>query len=52
MLDTHWAAPGPLWECLSLLARLVGNVAGCGNSIEKYRTIKATNTKVRVQGSG
>jgi hypothetical protein len=39
LVTLHWHAPGPLWEAVRLMARLVGNVADCGNSVEKYRCV-------------
>ena len=35
--DASWHRVDELWEGLSLMARLVGNVAGCGNTVDKYR---------------
>lgn len=34
-------------QALSVLSRLVGNVAHCDNSIDKYRTIKTTNSQLQ-----
>mmetsp|Transcript_19998 Transcript_19998/g.50749 ORF Transcript_19998/g.50749 Transcript_19998/m.50749 type:complete len:362 (-) Transcript_19998:94-1179(-) len=47
MFDTHWAVPDALWECLGLLSKLIGNVTGCNNTVDKYRTVKADNPKIR-----
>ncbi|KAL6758647.1 hypothetical protein V8C86DRAFT_2592931 [Haematococcus lacustris] len=49
LLEGHWHNPDKLWQCMALLARLVGNVAGCQNSQEKFRQVRADNPKVRDQ---
>ncbi len=41
LLELHWQAPEPLWECVRLLAKLVGNVANCRNLEPKYRQVRA-----------
>ncbi|KAF5840730.1 hypothetical protein DUNSADRAFT_15826 [Dunaliella salina] len=47
LLHDSWAAPGPLWQGVALLARLVRNVVACSNGVDKYRRIKASNQKVK-----
>uniref|UniRef100_A0A7S3VHH8 WW domain-containing protein n=2 Tax=Dunaliella tertiolecta TaxID=3047 RepID=A0A7S3VHH8_DUNTE len=47
LLYDSWAAPGPLWKGVALLARLMCNVVACSNGIDKYRCIKASNQKVK-----
>ena len=37
--DASWLRVDELWEGLCLMARLVGNVAGCGNTVDKYRSV-------------
>ncbi|GFH17886.1 ZZ-type domain-containing protein [Haematococcus lacustris] len=49
LLEGHWHNPDKLWQCMALLARLVGNVSGCQNSQEKFRQVRADNPKVRDQ---
>ncbi|EFJ40841.1 hypothetical protein VOLCADRAFT_119836 [Volvox carteri f. nagariensis] len=36
-----------LWTALTLLGRLTGNIVGCGNTVEKYRTVRTSNPKIR-----
>mmetsp|Transcript_8652 Transcript_8652/g.14914 ORF Transcript_8652/g.14914 Transcript_8652/m.14914 type:complete len:355 (-) Transcript_8652:285-1349(-) len=47
LLDTNWAVPRELWSCVALLAKIVGNISGCGNSNPKFRTVKADNAAIR-----
>lgn len=37
--DASWHRVDALWEGVALMSRLVGNVAGCSNSVEKYRCV-------------
>lgn len=41
-----WDAPDALWSGMETLERLTGNIAKCGNAVEKYRTVKLSNPKV------
>ncbi|KXZ52770.1 hypothetical protein GPECTOR_8g16 [Gonium pectorale] len=36
-----------LWRAAELLGRLTNNIVACGNSVEKYRTIRKSNPKIR-----
>ncbi|KAG1669399.1 hypothetical protein FOA52_004050 [Chlamydomonas sp. UWO 241] len=47
VLDASWHRAGALWAGVALLHKLVGNVAGCGNTVAKYRMVKLDNPKLR-----
>ncbi|GLC43167.1 hypothetical protein PLESTB_000856000 [Pleodorina starrii] len=36
-----------LWSALGLLGRLTANIVDCGNTVDKYRTVKKSNPKIR-----
>ncbi|PNW79881.1 hypothetical protein CHLRE_08g370350v5 [Chlamydomonas reinhardtii] len=36
-----------LWTALGLLGRLTANIVDCGNTLEKYRTIRKSNPRIR-----
>ncbi|PRW57772.1 UBA UBX kDa [Chlorella sorokiniana] len=38
-------APEVVFKALAVLAKLVGNVADCGNTIERFRSVKTDNPK-------
>ena len=50
MLDANWHRPDALWEAVGTLAKIIGNVAGCGNSVEKYRC--GGRLQVQLLGAG
>ncbi|GFR44009.1 hypothetical protein Agub_g5155 [Astrephomene gubernaculifera] len=36
-----------LWRAAELLSRLTANIVNCGNTVEKYRTVRPSNPKIR-----
>ena len=47
LMNQHHHEPDRLWACLNMLAKLMGNISSCNNTIEKYRTIKMDNVKIQ-----
>ncbi|GAX78102.1 hypothetical protein CEUSTIGMA_g5544.t1 [Chlamydomonas eustigma] len=47
MMDANWHRVDALWEAVTVLSKLVGNVARCGNSVVKFRSINLENATIK-----